>query len=251
MKSLTDFCNGQLEYVTDLDVMLVNEYINHMLGKGLTSRTLNNYLSTFKNFGRYAEENYGVPLGIDKIKKLTEAPAKAKFMELAEYKKVVENADPVAVPWIQFIANTGLRASEFCNLKWKNWNQANKSITFIGKGNKERTVGLNSAAMKVLEDLKPKKVHRNDTIFKRMDGTPLKRRALHHFVAKACENAGFDIKGPHSLRHFFATQLLLRGVPIIKVSKILGHESITTTEKRYAHILAPDFSGVTSCLDGI
>ncbi len=251
-KSFTDYVKGRVEYVSDITPQLVNKYINYLLKNEKTARTANNHLSTIKNFARFAEENYQIPLEIEKIKKLKEAPAKAKFMTLEEYKLVVEKAEGIAKPWIKFLATTGLRATEFCNLIWKDWNRETNSITFVGKGNKERTVGLNSTATEVLENLRPKKIKLSDTIFKRADGEAATRHTLYHYIEKASLKADLhETKGPHALRHFFATQLLIRGVPIFKVSKLLGHESVTTTEQRYAHILTPDLRGATSCLEGL
>jgi len=51
------------------------------------------------------------------------------------------------------------------------------------------------------------------------------------------------------MRHWFATQLLIKGVPIAKVSKMLGHASIRTTERSYAHILRSDLANATDVLD--
>jgi integrase len=55
--------------------------------------------------------------------------------------------------------------------------------------------------------------------------------------------------GPHAFRHWFATQMILKGVPMAKVSKILGHASVRTTEQIYAHILPDDLAHATDVLD--
>lgn len=250
MDSFTEYVGGTDSLISDISTNMVNNYINHLMAKGQINRTINNSLSVIKNLARYAEENYNVPNEVKKIKKLDEDPPNAKFMDLDEYKLVLEKAEAIAVPWIKFLGNTGLRASEFINLKWNNFNSKEKTITVVGKGRKRRTIGLNNTAIEVLNNAKDgKKVKAGDYIFARKDGEPLNRHTPHHYIEKACIAVGSEGKGPHSLRHFFATQLLLGGVPIFKVSKVLGHASVTTTEKRYAHILSPDLSDVTSVLD--
>lgn len=252
MDSFVNYLGNSVSLISDISTNRVNNYINHLMSIGQINRTINNSLSVIKNLARYAEENYGVPNQVKCIKKLTEDPANAKFMELDEYKSVLEKADKIAVPWIKFLGNTGLRASEFIGLKWSNYNAKGKTITVVGKGRKRRTIGLNETAVEILESAKAgKKIKRTDYIFWRKDGKPLNRHTPYNYIEKACIEVGSEGKGPHSLRHFFATQLLLKGVPIIKVSRVLGHASVTTTEKRYAHILSPDLSDVTSVLDGL
>lgn len=252
MGCFVEYLDGAVPLISDISTNMVNNYINHLMAVGQINRTINNSLSVIKNLANYAEENYGVPNQVKCIKKLDEDPPNAKFMELDEYKMVLEKADEISVPWIKFLGNTGLRASEFIGLKWKDYNAKGKAITVVGKGRKQRTIGLNETAIGVLENAKAgKKVERNDFIFLRKDGEPLNRHTPYNYIEKACIEAGWEGKGPHSLRHFFATQLLLAGRPIFKVSKVLGHASVTTTEKRYAHILDRDLSDVTSVLDAL
>lgn len=252
MDDFVDYTEGKVTLCSDITVNVVNDYINYSIGRGLANRTINNSLSVIKNICDYAHQNYAVPNEVKSIKKLKEDPANVKFIELGEYRLIVENADPFSVAWLKFIANTGLRASEFINLKWLNYNASRKTITVVGKGRKRRTIGLNKTAVEVLENAKNgKKVKTNDYMFKRKDGEKLSRHTLYNYVEKACIVSGLEKRGPHILRHFFATQLLLKGVPIIKVSKLMGHASVTTTEKCYAHILSDDISGVTGVLDGL
>jgi integrase/recombinase XerD len=55
--------------------------------------------------------------------------------------------------------------------------------------------------------------------------------------------------GSHAIRHYFATELIRKGVNIYKVSKILGHASIKITESIYVHLLPIDLLGITDVLD--
>ena len=55
----------------------------------------------------------------------------------------------------------------------------------------------------------------------------------------------------HDLRHTFAARLLTKGVPIYKVSKILGHSSVVVTEQHYGHLSPADLKGAISCIEGV
>jgi integrase len=55
--------------------------------------------------------------------------------------------------------------------------------------------------------------------------------------------------GAHAVRHYFATQLIRKGVNIYKVSKILGHSSVQITESTYVHLMPVDLLGITDVLD--
>ena len=122
-----------------------------------------------------------------------------------------------------FLANTGLRTTEFCNLKWSNYDRHTKCITIVGKGRKKRTVPLNQTCLGILDEIeKAMPKHKSDDyIFLSLRGRrKITRDMVHSHISKAFKQVGIK-GGGHALRHFFATQLLLRGVPIIKVSLLL------------------------------
>ena len=110
------------------------------------------------------------------------------------------------------------------------------TLTITGKGRKRRHIPLNPTCLEIL------KRHSDLTHFR------VSRSVFYHQAAKYAKKAKIPCCGPHSFRHYFATQLLLKGVPIKKVSILLGHKSVQTTEKTYAHILPADLQGATDCL---
>lgn len=245
-----DSLEGQIIYITDLTTLHINSYLNSQLSKGVINKTVNNSMSAIKSLCLFMHENYHIPNPAAGIKKLEEDPSDPHFLTQEEYTKVYQNCDELARPWMKFIANTGLRATEFGGLKWKNCDLKQKTVTIIGKGRKKRTVGLNGTALQVLLDIKHhRQVKPSDYVFLRKNGQPLTRHCLHKHIMKACRDSGLSGGGPHAIRHFFATSLLLRGIPIIKVSALLGHSSVTTTQRHYSHILSSDLSGVTGVLD--
>ena len=239
-----------VNYISDIETFHVNQYINCQMSRGLKSRTINNSLASIKNLCRYIHENYKIPNPCADIKKLGEDPPDHNFLTKAEYIKVLSNTDEIAVPWVKFLAHTGLRATEFCRLRFKDCDFEERTITVVGKGRKRRTVGLNDTALNILKDRKAgRKVKGTDHVFLRADNKPMDRHTVNHYISKACRHSGLDGGGPHALRHYFATSLLLKGTPIIKASLLLGHYSVTITQKIYSHILPSDLKGVTDVLD--
>jgi len=75
------------------------------------------------------------------------------------------------------------------------------------------------------------------------------RNALWQLIKTLSVRAGIAPAGPHSLRHYFATRMIQKGVNIYYLSKILGHQSVQTTEKIYLHYTAEETIGLTNCLD--
>ena len=237
---------------SDLTSQHIMGYLNSLIARGLGNKSVNNHLCAIKSFCGYLETNYQIPSSAKNIKKFKEGDIDVYFTNRNEYNLILEHCDDIGVGWIRFIANTGLRASEFCNLKWGDYDADARTITVIGKGRKRRTIGLNNIAVTVLEDRRAgKKIKLKDHIFLRKDGLPLIRHTLHYFISKACCDAGVTSFGPHTLRHFFATELLKAGIPIIKVSQLMGHSSVTTTQKHYSHILSSDVANATSVLEAL
>ena len=67
---------------------------------------------------------------------LDEDPPDHNFLNEAEYQRVLSNCVEIAKPWVIFLTNTGLRATEFCRLQYKHCDLKERTITVIGKGRK-------------------------------------------------------------------------------------------------------------------
>ncbi len=89
----------------------------------------------------------------------------------------------------------------------------------------------------LVEALRKMKHLRGELVFCRMDGTPFTIWQLHERLWSACRRAGIRKIRWHDLRHSFASQSAIAGVPLNQIQHWLGHSTITMT-MRYAH-LAP------------
>lgn len=135
------------------------------------------------------------------------------------------------------LLDTGLRASELCNIELGDINWDTQSISTIGKGDKERIVPFSNAsfvALRAYLRVRPELDH--DIVFVTHFGNPLNNWRLGDVVERRCEDA--KIKGvrcsPHTLRHTFAVQYLMAGGDALSLQAILGHSTLEMT-KRYVN----------------
>ena len=123
----------------------------------------------------------------------------------------------------------GLRVSEACHLKTKDINFRNRTIKVKGKGNKERIVSFPNTAEKELKALKTK----HTFLF---GSKALPQRKAYDIIKTIGKKAGLlKPLHPHALRHSFATHMLLGGSDLRVLQELLGHKSLTATQK-YTHL---------------
>ncbi|MBN1807161.1 MAG: tyrosine-type recombinase/integrase [Sedimentisphaerales bacterium] len=220
----------------------IQEYLYQRRDLGAKNRTLNAHLTVIKAFCRFYSDQFNIANPASKVKLLKEDPPDSRFLTKEEYQKLLNIAPDLAKNRIIFLANTGLRASEFAALTFTGLrasgyatktlvNAYTKSITITGKGRRRRTVPLNKSARQVLPFIQP-----------------ASRKALFFQLSKLAKKLGLPSFGPNALRHYFGTQLLLNGIPAAKVAKLMGN-SVRVIEKHYAHILTADIANATEVLD--
>jgi integrase/recombinase XerD len=141
---------------------------------------------------------------------------------------------------IRLLIGTGLRRTEITNIKLSDLDIGNRIINVKGKGNKDRTVGLNNDIFKAIhlwiEDFRTEK---DGYLFYRIrkcgtvDNTnKISDQSIYNIVKKRLDGINIKNFSTHDLRRTFATYMLERGIDLIDVMKMMGHASPTTT-KRY------------------
>ncbi|MCB0422276.1 MAG: tyrosine-type recombinase/integrase [Bdellovibrionales bacterium] len=123
----------------------------------------------------------------------------------------------------------GLRVSEACQLKWKQVDFDQSKILIFGKGGKERWIHLPTKVFKALKSIKSEHLY----VF---GEKPLNSRKAYQAV-KDWGNWSGLLKPlhPHALRHSFATHMLSGGTDLRVLQELLGHASLTATQK-YTHL---------------
>jgi integrase/recombinase XerC len=142
---------------------------------------------------------------------------------------------------IELLYACGLRVSELVGLNLGSFDKAGQMLRVLGKGRKERVVPYGAKAQEALEAYWPVR----DRILAQARGTPnaeavflnprggrLTDRAVRYILKKYCLLAGSNLDlHPHSLRHAFATHLLNDGADLRAIQELLGHASLSTTQR--------------------
>jgi integrase/recombinase XerD len=136
---------------------------------------------------------------------------------------------------------TGMRASEVVSLELDDVNFNLGVVRVIGKGNKERIIPAASEALDAVSEYIRRyrsqlMRHSLATLFLSRSGRPMIREDIYRLVRKYVQRAAIRTKvSPHTLRHSFATQLLVNGADLRSVQEMLGHSDVSTTQI-YTHI---------------
>jgi len=145
---------------------------------------------------------------------------------------------------LEMLYASGLRVSELTGLNIDDMDRKELMLRVHGKGNKERIVPYGGKAEQALENYQPLReeiLHKargrgdRQAVFLNHLGTRLTQRSVARIVKKYARiaNVNWDLH-PHSLRHAFATHLLADGADLRAIQELLGHSSLSTTQ-RYTH----------------
>jgi integrase len=137
---------------------------------------------------------------------------------------------------VLFALNTGMRQNEIFTLKWSEVDLFRKTVTVIESENYDkRTIPLNEIACNLLSQ-KAKIRAMSGLVFPNLKTGQkiIPQNLMWHFY-NAQKETGIDHVRFHDLRQTFSTRLVQSGIDLYKVSKLLGHRDIKTTQ-RYAHI---------------
>ncbi len=236
---------GNLQKV---DKIVLREFLNELF-KGHGATSVARKLSTLRSFFEFCLRKKWVEANPAKMIRSPKLPKRAPrfltvdevFALLAAPKGggILEARDKAV---LELFYASGLRLSELVGLKIDQLDLGQGMVRVLGKGNKERLVpfGKQAAASlkaylgrrKELLDGKPD----NPFLFLNKLGGHISARAVERLIDKYLKRTGIQKKvTPHVLRHTFATHLLNSGADMRGIQELLGHASLSTTQ-RYTHV---------------
>ena len=232
--------------------LYLNRYKNDN-EKGLKKVTQDYYIIALRGFLKYLAKRDIKTLAGEKIELGKSHDREVEFLETEEVMRLIKSANGSKISdlrdkaILELLFSTGLRVSEVSRLNRDNVNLKSGEFSVRGKGDKIRLVFISDSAkdaiinyLKRRKDVDPalfvnmKKSKKEDC--QNVSQMRLTPRSIQRIVKKYAIKAGIVKKvTPHTLRHSFATDLLMNGADIRSVQSMLGHSSITTTQI-YTHI---------------
>ena len=227
-------------------------------GKGLKKITQNYHVIALRNFLKYLAKRDIKTLAADKIELAKQSPREVDFLEGEELERLLKSPEGDSLralrdrALLELLFSTGLRVSEICKLNRDSINSTKGEFSVRGKGEKIRVVFLSDTARVSIKTYLDKRKDIEPALFVRIpkgkksaqggesqakySQLRLTSRSVQRIIRQYAIKAGIPRKvTPHTLRHSFATDLLISGADIRSVQVMLGHSSITTTQI-YTHI---------------
>ena len=140
---------------------------------------------------------------------------------------------------LELLYSSGLRVSELTGLNWRDIDRSQGIVRVLGKGNKERIVPVGSCALGALSayfDERTPSPRPDDPVFLGSRGGRINRRIVARIIDHFSKSiATYKNVTPHVLRHTFATHMLEGGTDLRSIQELLGHSSLSTTQK-YTHV---------------
>ena len=230
--------------VADIDHIMIRRYLA-LLHKECRKSSIGRKLAALRAFFAYLvreaevarnpaelvatpkrEKKVPFHLSIDEVTALVEAPREGELLPLRD-RAILET-----------LYSCGIRVSELTGLDVGGIDLDEGLARVLGKGGKERIVPLGSKARSALAEYMAARNHpaAADPLFVNARGGRLTRRSVARIVDKyVIRIATMKKVSPHTLRHTFATHLLEGGADLRAIQELLGHSSLSTTQK-YTHV---------------
>ena len=234
----------------EADSVQVRGFITDLSAEGIASVSVNRSLSSIRGFYRWLLRfGYRSDDPSSLLHNLKTPKTLPVFLWEGEMALFSELPDKAGILWperdkalILAMYSGGLRISETASLSLKNMESDFSGARIMGKGNKERRVFFSEEARDALSAYIETRKERikseqpTDKIFISLKGEPISVPGVRWIISKYAERSGLNKTiHPHSLRHSFATHLVNSGCDVRVVQELLGHASISTTQ-RYTHV---------------
>lgn len=240
-----------IENPSESNRQIIRAWLMHLIEHKYAASSVNRKISAIKSFYRYmrregaVSENLFIGLsGLKTPRRVAHFLQPQQITDLIEFDesidKVANYKDYLLVVIIELFYGTGIRRSELVGLKSGDYDVSSKQIKVAGKGNKQRLVPVSEKLMNVMHEyikVKEEMVghHSGDELLLTHTGKKLYPEYVYRLVRNGLSRVSTaDYRGPHLLRHTFATHLLNKGANLMAIKELLGHSSLASTQV-YTH----------------
>ncbi len=245
-KDLEEFLLFTDKKAGDIDNLDIRSFLASLHHKKLKKSSISRKLATIRSFFNYLQREGIVKrnparlvaspkiqrtlprfLTVDEAFALMDSP-KGDIFQAARDKAILE-----------LLYSSGVRVSELTALDINDFDIKESLVRVKGKGKKERILPIGSKSIEAIKNYLPERIllkKKSQALFLNTQGGRLTQRSIRRIVDKY--GRMIAIKGnlsPHALRHTFATHLLHGGADLRSIQELLGHSSLSTTQK-YTHV---------------
>ncbi|MDR0970442.1 MAG: tyrosine-type recombinase/integrase [Lentimicrobiaceae bacterium] len=232
----------ELDDFKQINTNILRSYIVSLKEQEFKNKSINRKLSSLRSFYKFLlreKQIYSDPfIG---IKSLKQPQNIAKFIPINDINKITFDTESETFETcrtqliFEILYQTGIRQNELRNLKDTDIDFGNAHIKVLGKRNKERIIPVS----KVLLEYVKKYQKQRDTLFENFDnflllsnkGNQISKTLIYNTIRDTLQHqTTLKQKSPHILRHTCATHLLNEGADLLSIQKMLGHNSLQSTQ---------------------
>src|SRR6195952_4258704 len=252
--------------VEDIDAELIRKWrlwLNRLgtnTSDELGKTTQNYHLIALRSFLKFCAKRDTPAMAADKIELARTVRKQVTFLNEEELSRIFIQPDTTSVVGLrdkailELLFSSGLRVSELVGLDRDHINLKRREFMVRGKGQKARPIFISSEAADWMRKYLDARQDNTRPLFLRYSGTKkvdlsgnfhrLTVRSVQRLVARYALLAGITKRvSPHTMRHSFATDLLMNGADLRSVQAMLGHSNIATTQI-YTHVTDPHLRAV-------
>ncbi|KWT79695.1 tyrosine recombinase XerC [Candidatus Magnetominusculus xianensis] len=254
-KDLDEFAAFVKKDPASVDLYDIRGFVAAQSKQGLAKSSVMRRLSTVKAFFNYLASIGAVTANPTRLVPSPKVPKHLpNFLSKDDVFTMMEKAEGIGFTAarnkaiLELFYSSGLRVSELAGADMESINLKQAMVKVRGKGKKERIVPIGSYALGALktylverllvkEDSARPRISKDPAaLFINTSGERLSDRYIRRIVVKFARMTGVEgAVGPHTLRHTFATHLLHSGADLRVIQELLGHASLSTTQK-YTHL---------------
>lgn len=262
---LIDFADNDLQ-ISDITPELIRKWrlwLNRLgtnVSDELGKSTQNYHLIALRGFLKFCAKRNIPALTADKIELARTKRKQVTFLNEDELARLFSQPDLDKLAGVrdrailELLFSSGLRVSELVNLDRDHINLKRREFMVRGKGQKDRPIFISPAAAEWVQGYLDRREDNTAPLFVRYSGKKtvdlsgnyhrLTARSIQRLVSRYALLAGITKHvSPHTLRHSFATDLLMNGADLRSVQAMLGHSNISTTQI-YTHVTDPHLKSV-------
>jgi site-specific recombinase XerD len=265
---LRSFCDFWQQHLTPQEQkklslrQVLERYLVGLYYKKIDKQTIARKYSSFTSFAKFLK-TYGINLNLS-LKRPRIDKKIPVYLSVDEIFHLLDTVSDSQLPSkhpirdkaiFELLYATGIRCSELVNIKIRDIDMQQKTVRILGKGNQERIALFGSKAKTKIQEYILKErgaiLSVDEPLFINKERNIMTTRSIQRIFEMFRTFLKMDKHiTPHKIRHSFATHLLNQGVDLRVVQELLGHRTITSTEK-YTHVSLDDLSRVCNELHPI